>query len=49
MRVQAGRPPLTRYTQPLLIVDFKALCISIINVVMLLQIFVFKVWDILET
>lgn len=36
MRVQVDRPTPTRYTQPLLIVDLKALRISIINVVILL-------------
>ena len=41
MRVQVDRPTPTRYTQPPLIVDLKALCISIIDVIILLQIFVF--------
>ena len=51
MRAQADRPPPTRCTQPLLIVDFKALCTSTINVVILPQSFAFKalIWDILET
>ena len=40
MRVQVDRPTPTRYIQPLLIVDLKALRTSI-NMVILLQIFVF--------